>query len=83
VSEALRQEVTGQGVRLSVVEPGAVSTELASHLRSEIRAIPAQRFEGMRRLEASDIADTIEFIVTRPAHMAINEVLVRPTDQAD
>jgi NADP-dependent 3-hydroxy acid dehydrogenase YdfG len=83
LSEALRQEVTGQGVRVSVVEPGAVSTELASHLRPEIRAISAKRFEGLRRLEASDIADTIEFIVTRPAHMAINEVLVRPTDQAD
>lgn len=82
-SEALRQEVTGRHLRVSLVEPGAVDTELASHLRPEILAQSAQRFAGMERLVASDIADTIEFIVTRPRHMAVNEILVRPTDQAD
>ncbi len=82
-SEALRQEVTGRHLRVSLVEPGAVDTELATHLRPEIRAQSAERFAGMERLVASDIADAIEFIVTRPRHMAINEILVRPTDQAD
>ncbi len=82
-SEALRQEVTGRHLRVSLVEPGAVDTELATHLRPEIRAQSAKRFLDIERLEASDIADAIEFIVTRPRHMAVNEILVRPTDQAD
>jgi NADP-dependent 3-hydroxy acid dehydrogenase YdfG len=80
-SEALRQEVTGRGVRVSLVEPGAVDTELSGHNRPEILGAIRQRFEGVRRLAADDIADTIRYIVTRPAHMALNEVLVRPTDQ--
>jgi NADP-dependent 3-hydroxy acid dehydrogenase YdfG len=80
-SEALRQEVTGRYVRISLVEPGAVATELAGHNRPEIRETIAQRFEGVERLEAPDIADTIAYIVTRPRHMAVNEMLVRPTQQ--
>ena len=43
----------------------------------------AQRFAGVRTLDAADIADAILYIVTRPWHVAINEVLVRPTEQAD
>ena len=80
-SESLRQEVTKRHVRISLVEPGAVETELASHVREEVRAGMLQRFQGMERMEADDIAETITFIVTRPRHVAINEVLVRPTDQ--
>jgi NADP-dependent 3-hydroxy acid dehydrogenase YdfG len=80
-SESLRQEVTGRHVRVSLVEPGAVATELASHLRPEIAEQAMQRFAQIERLEADDIAETITFIVTRPRRMAINEVLVRPTEQ--
>ncbi len=80
-SEALRQEVTERHVRISLVEPGAVATELASHNRPEVLEALKGRFGEMERLEASDIAETISFIVTRPRHVAINEVLVRPTEQ--
>jgi NADP-dependent 3-hydroxy acid dehydrogenase YdfG len=80
-SEALRQEVTERHVRVSLVEPGAVSTELAGHNRPEVLAALKGRFGEMERLEADDIADTISYIVTRPRHMAINEILVRPTEQ--
>jgi NADP-dependent 3-hydroxy acid dehydrogenase YdfG len=80
-SEALRQEVTERHVRVSVVEPGAVSTELSSHNRPEVLEEIKGRFGEIERLEATDIADTISFIVTRPRHVAINEILVRPTDQ--
>jgi NADP-dependent 3-hydroxy acid dehydrogenase YdfG len=80
-SESLRQEVTGRHVRVSLVEPGAVSTELAGHNRPEIRESMAQRFAGMQRLDAADIADAIAYIVTRPRHVAVNEMLVRPTEQ--
>ena len=80
-SESLRQEVTGRHVRVSLVEPGAVETELASHNRPEIREQIGQRFGNVDRLQSEDIADAILFIVTRPRHVAINELLIRPTEQ--
>lgn len=80
-SESLRQEVTGRHVRVSLVEPGATSTELGSHVRPEIREQLGKRLAGVQRLEAADIADAVEYIVTRPRHVAVNEMLVRPTEQ--
>jgi NADP-dependent 3-hydroxy acid dehydrogenase YdfG len=80
-SESLRQEVTSRHVRVCLVEPGALATELSTHLRPEARAQVAQRFGGIEILEAADIADAITYIVTRPRHVAINEVLIRPTEQ--
>jgi NADP-dependent 3-hydroxy acid dehydrogenase YdfG len=80
-SESLRQEVTGRNVRVSLVEPGAVNTELGTHLRPEIRAQLGQRLAEVERLEAEDVADAIEYIVSRPRRIAINEILIRPTDQ--
>jgi NADP-dependent 3-hydroxy acid dehydrogenase YdfG len=80
-SDALRQEVTKRHLRISLVEPGAVATELADHNRAEVQEILHQRFASMERLQAPDIADAIAYIVTRPRHVAINEILVRPTEQ--
>jgi NADP-dependent 3-hydroxy acid dehydrogenase YdfG len=80
-SESLRQEVTGRHVRVSLIEPGAVTTELSSHNRPEVLEQLKKRFADMERLEAPDIADAIAYVVTRPRHVAINEVLVRPTEQ--
>jgi NADP-dependent 3-hydroxy acid dehydrogenase YdfG len=80
-SESLRQEVTGRHVRVSLVEPGAVATELTDHLRPEIREQAKQRFANVERLVADDIADAITYIVTRPRRVAINELLVRPAEQ--
>jgi NADP-dependent 3-hydroxy acid dehydrogenase YdfG len=80
-TESLRQEFAGRHVRVSAVEPGVVATELPTHMRAEVRERSMQRFAGVERLEAEDIADVVGFIVTRPRHMAINEVLVRPTQQ--
>ena len=68
-------------MRVSLVEPGAVDTELQSHLREEIREQARQRYADTERLEAEDIADAVTFIVTRPRRVAINELLVRPTEQ--
>jgi NADP-dependent 3-hydroxy acid dehydrogenase YdfG len=81
-SESLRQEVTGRHLRVSLVEPGAVDTELSSHNRPEIRESIQQTFGEIERLQAHDIADAISYIVTRPRHVAINEVLIRPTEQS-
>jgi NADP-dependent 3-hydroxy acid dehydrogenase YdfG len=80
-TEALRQEVTERYVRVSVIEPGAVATELSSHNRPEVREQIARTFGDTQRLEANDVADAIAYIVTRPRHVAINEVLIRPTEQ--
>jgi NADP-dependent 3-hydroxy acid dehydrogenase YdfG len=80
-SESLRQEVARRGVRVSLVEPGAVATELQSHNRPEVREQIEKRFDDMDILQAEDIADAIAYVVTRPRHIAINELLVRPTEQ--
>jgi NADP-dependent 3-hydroxy acid dehydrogenase YdfG len=80
-SESVRQEVARRHVRVSLVEPGGTNTELQSHLRPEIREQAKQRFAGVERLEADDIADAIAYIVTRPRRVAVNEILVRPTEQ--
>jgi NADP-dependent 3-hydroxy acid dehydrogenase YdfG len=81
LSESLRQEVTERHLRVSLIEPGAVATELTSHNRDEIRGQIEQRFAETERLQAADIAETISFVVTRPRHVAVNEVLIRPTQQ--
>jgi NADP-dependent 3-hydroxy acid dehydrogenase YdfG len=80
-SESLRQEVTKRHVRVSLVEPGAVSTELAGHNRPEVQESLRQRFGTIQRMAAEDIADAIAYIVTRPRHVAVNEMLIRPTEQ--
>lgn len=78
-SESLRQEVAKRYVRISLVEPGATATELAGHNRPEV--LEAIRNQFGQRMEAADIADAITYIVTRPRHVAVNEVLIRPTEQ--
>jgi NADP-dependent 3-hydroxy acid dehydrogenase YdfG len=81
-TESLRQEVTGRHVRVSVVEPGVVATELTDHMKPEVREQTMKPFAGIAPLESEDIADIVGFIVTRHWRSAINEVLVRPTEQA-
>jgi NADP-dependent 3-hydroxy acid dehydrogenase YdfG len=80
-SESLRQEVTQRHVRVSLVEPGAVATELTDHLRDEIRERSARQLAEIEALESADIADAIAYIVTRPRRVAVNELLIRPTEQ--
>ena len=78
-SEALRQEVTARHVRSSLVEPGATESELVTHVREEVRSNLTP--SSIQILRAEDIADAIVYIVTRPRHMAVNEMLIRPTEQ--
>lgn len=80
-SESLRQEVTRRHVRVSVIEPGAVMTELASHNRPEVIENMRANFGQMEMMQSEDIAESIVFTVTRPRHVAVNEILIRPTDQ--
>ncbi|MFC4528318.1 SDR family NAD(P)-dependent oxidoreductase [Dyella halodurans] len=81
-SEALRREAYQHNIRVTVIEPGAVATELREHIgHAEVQAATNAWAEGMRQLQGSDVADAIVFCVSRPAHVNINEVLMRPTDQ--
>jgi NADP-dependent 3-hydroxy acid dehydrogenase YdfG len=80
-SEALRQEVAREHVRVSLVEPGAVDTELASHNRPEVLAQLRSRIGEIERMKSEDIARAIAYLVSQPRHVAINEMLVRPTEQ--
>jgi NADP-dependent 3-hydroxy acid dehydrogenase YdfG len=78
-SEALRQEVTARHVRVGLIEPGATRSELVSHVRQEVQDTLPPAMDEI--LEAEDIADAILYMVTRPRHMGVNEMLIRPTEQ--
>ena len=81
-SESLRQEVTGRGVRISLVEPGIVATELTDHITQPAAKQAIRDAAGaITPLQAEDIARAVLYLVSQPQHVAINEVLVRPTDQ--
>lgn len=81
-SEALRQEVTAQGVRVVVIEPGMVATELATHITDPaMQALARNYADSMRTLQPEDIAGAVLYALTQPEHVAVNEILIRPTDQ--
>jgi NADP-dependent 3-hydroxy acid dehydrogenase YdfG len=80
-SESFRQEFAKRKIRSTIIEPGAVATELTDHLRDGIREQVRDRFTDMKTLESEDIADAIVYAVTRPWHVSLNEVLIRPTEQ--
>ncbi|GLZ56373.1 SDR family NAD(P)-dependent oxidoreductase [Actinomycetospora sp. NBRC 106378] len=81
-TESWRQEYARSGIRFSVIEPGAVETELFGHQQQHAQDIEAERFAGVERLLPEDIADAAAYIATSPRRRAVNEVVVRPTDQA-
>jgi len=80
-TEALRQEVMRQRVRVSVVEPGTVDTELSSHLRDGVRQAVDAQVRDLELLRPQDIADAVAYIVTRDRRVAVNEILVRAGEQ--
>jgi NADP-dependent 3-hydroxy acid dehydrogenase YdfG len=81
-TEALRQEVTRRHVRVGVLEPGGVDTELGSHNNDQIRSQVIDPFvEQTEILAAEDIADGVTYMVTRPRHASISELWIMPTDQ--
>jgi NADP-dependent 3-hydroxy acid dehydrogenase YdfG len=83
-SESLRQEGVHVNVRVTIIEPGMVETELADHTTSEMarQAIDQMRAEMKAPLGAEDIAESIYYAVSQPAHVSVNEILVRPTEQS-
>ena len=80
-SESLRQQLQ-PGVRVIVIEPGAVDTELPEHItHKETRSAVEQMYQATS-ISAQDIAEIIAFAVSRPRNVSLNEILVRPTAQA-
>jgi clavulanate-9-aldehyde reducatase len=80
-SEALRQECVQAGIRVTIVEPGAVATELQGHNRPPVLEQLRSRWEGMEPMQPEDIANAIVFALGQPEHVSINELLVRPSRQ--
>ena len=78
-SEALRQETLGGNIRVTIVEPGAVDTELLSHNTEAVQQETNDSLDGVALLQSEDIADAIVNAIQQPNHVSINEVLVRPS----
>ena len=82
LSESMRQELASKHVRVSVIEPGATRTELQEANRPEILAQIRNRQDGFELLDPQDLADAVGYMVTRPRHVNVNEIMVRPTEIA-
>jgi NADP-dependent 3-hydroxy acid dehydrogenase YdfG len=79
-SESLRQELLPD-VRVTLIEPGAVATELPTHITHEATRQGAEQLYSQVTVTAEDIAEVIAFAVNRPKHLAIHEILLRPANQ--
>ena len=81
ISEALRQELLEDNIRVTIVEPGAVATELATHITDEDAKENLSGLLSLDILQAEDIAAAIAYCVTQPERVSVNEILIRPTQQ--
>jgi 3-hydroxy acid dehydrogenase/malonic semialdehyde reductase len=82
LSEALRLDLLGTGVRVSTVDPGMVRTEFSEVRFHGDRDRAEAVYRGMQPLSAEDVAEVVLFVATRPPHVDLAEVLILPTDQA-
>jgi len=82
ITRALRLELCGTGVRVCTVDPGFAETEFSLVRFNWDKERAAKVYEGMTPLTASDIADAILWVATRPPHVCIDELIIKPTDQA-
>lgn len=81
-SDALRQEVSRDKIRVTIVEPGVVDTELTTHITTkEIKDREQKRLQTITALQSDDIAEAIVYAVTQKPHVNVNEILVRTIDQ--
>lgn len=80
-TEALRQEFAQRHLRVSVVEPGRVDTELFDHREGSAEGFTAM-FGQIEYLQPEDIAEAVSYIVQNPRHIAVNEIVIRPSEQA-
>lgn len=82
-SEALRQEVYKKNIRVTIIEPGAVLTELSDHIsHAESKERLKTWVAEMEALTSKDIANSIVYAVSQPENVNVNEILIRPTEQS-
>jgi NADP-dependent 3-hydroxy acid dehydrogenase YdfG len=79
-SESLRQELLPD-VRVTLIEPGVVATELPGHITHDETRQDVQALYDKAEVTAADIAEVIAFTLSRPRHLAANEILLRPAGQ--
>jgi NADP-dependent 3-hydroxy acid dehydrogenase YdfG len=83
ITRALRQELLGTGIRVGTVDPGLAETEFSVvRFKGDTRRAK-NVYAGMNPLTAADIAETLVWIASRPPHINIDEILVKPTDEAE
>lgn len=81
ISEALRMELQDEGIRITIVEPGAVRTELTEHITDQDALDAMSGMLSLDILKSEDIANSIVYAVTQPENVSVNEILIRPTQQ--
>ena len=81
ISEGLRQELLQDNIRVTIIEPGAVETELPNHITDEDARESLGGLVHLEILQAEDIANSIVYAVTQPTRVSVNEILIRPTQQ--
>jgi NADP-dependent 3-hydroxy acid dehydrogenase YdfG len=81
ISEGLRQELLEDNIRVTIVEPGAVATELTDHITDEDARESLGGLLNLEILQSEDIANAIVYAVTQPERVSVNEILIRPTQQ--
>ncbi len=81
ISEGLRIELLEDNIRVTVIEPGAVETELPTHITDEEAKEGLSGLLSLDILQAEDIASAVVYAVTQPDRVSVNEILIRPTQQ--
>ena len=81
ISEGLRQELLQDNIRVTIIEPGAVETELPTHITDEDARESLGGLLDLEILQSEDIANAIVYAVTQPPRVSVNEILIRPTQQ--
>jgi 3-hydroxy acid dehydrogenase / malonic semialdehyde reductase len=82
VTRVLRLELNGTGIRVCTIDPGAAHTEFSNVRFKGDQTRAAKVYEGMTPLSAEDVAEAMVWVATRPPHVNIDELIIKPTDQA-
>jgi serine 3-dehydrogenase len=82
ITKGLRMDLLGTGLRVSTVAPGMVETEFSVVRFGGDQERADKVYRGMTPLTAADIADTVLWVATRPPHVNVDEIIIKPTDQA-
>jgi len=82
ITKGLRMDLLGTGIRVSTIDPGMVETDFSVVRFHGDRERADKVYRGMTPLTAADIADTVVWVATRPPHVNIDEIIIKPTDQA-